>query len=110
MCGILKVPKGFRKFLMEFPEDYRIGCCDWMAWMWSAHETTPFIHNASVTWHGNIGVKHPKTCTCYEDTRLRVQIITSILNSTIKQLKRRSYVIVCKIRFCFALIAFAHLF
>jgi hypothetical protein len=28
-----------------------MGCREWMAWMWSAHETTPFIQSASVsTW------------------------------------------------------------
>ena len=24
--------------------------CEWMAWMWLAHETTPCIHNTLVTW------------------------------------------------------------
>ena len=30
--------------------DCRTGRCEWMAWMWSAYETSPFIHNALVTW------------------------------------------------------------
>ena len=28
----------------------RMGQCEWMALMWSACETTPSIHNASMTW------------------------------------------------------------
>ena len=30
--------------------DRRMGHYEWMAWMWSAHETTPSIHIASMTW------------------------------------------------------------
>jgi hypothetical protein len=30
--------------------DRRMGCREWMAWMWCAHKTTPFIHIALVTW------------------------------------------------------------
>jgi hypothetical protein len=27
-----------------------MGRCEWMAWRWSTHETTPSIHNALVRW------------------------------------------------------------
>ena len=30
--------------------DRRMMCHEWMVWMWSAHETTPFIHSVSVAW------------------------------------------------------------
>jgi hypothetical protein len=30
--------------------DRRMGCCEWMLWMWYAHDHTPSIHNASMTW------------------------------------------------------------
>ena len=30
--------------------DCRMGIREWMAWMWSTHDHTPSIHNASVTW------------------------------------------------------------
>ena len=28
---------------------HRMGLCEWMAWMWSSHDHTPFIHNALVS-------------------------------------------------------------
>ena len=31
----------------------RMKCCEWMAWMWPTHESTPSIHSASVTWRTN---------------------------------------------------------
>lgn len=42
----------YRSFLGGCPRsfvDCRMGRFEWMDWMWSAHETTPSIHNASVT-------------------------------------------------------------
>ena len=36
--------------LLESFINRKMGQCEWMAWMWSAHETTPFIHSASMTW------------------------------------------------------------
>ena len=41
-----------RSFFSDCPSNFvdrRMGCCEWMARMWSAHKTT-FIHNALVTW------------------------------------------------------------
>ena len=40
-------------FFLDCPRNFvdrRMGRHEWMAWMWSAHKTTPFIHNALVTW------------------------------------------------------------
>ena len=42
--------------------DHRMGHYEWMACMWSDHETTPSIHNASVAWlgkHNGGGVTTP---------------------------------------------------
>jgi hypothetical protein len=39
-------------FFLGYPSsfvDRRMGRCEWMAWMWFAHETTPSIQNASMT-------------------------------------------------------------
>ena len=33
--------------------DHRMGLCEWMAWVWSAHNPTPFIHNTLVIWMGS---------------------------------------------------------
>ena len=33
--------------------DHRVGLCEWMTWMWSTHNRTPSIHNASLTWDPN---------------------------------------------------------
>ena len=33
--------------------------CEWMAWMWSVHNHTPFIHSTSVTWHEASGERVP---------------------------------------------------
>jgi hypothetical protein len=42
----------------------RMGRCEWMAWMWFAHETTPFIHNTSVTWVSR-STRYRETSTFY---------------------------------------------
>ena len=36
-------------YLSNFVE-CKMGFCEWMAWMWFAHDHKPFIHNASLTW------------------------------------------------------------
>jgi hypothetical protein len=40
----------FRGCTRSFSYRSSMGRCEWTAWMWFAHETTPAIHNALVTW------------------------------------------------------------
>ena len=40
-------------FFGGYPSNFvncKMGLCEWMAWMWSAHDHTPFTHSVSVTW------------------------------------------------------------